>query len=611
MGYQALLFCAEDKTAQLVEKVLGELEFTVVPCREPFAAVKKITTEHFDALIVDCGNEQDAALLFKSGRNSGLNQSSLLVALVEGQAGIAKAFRIGANLVLSKPINVDQSKATLRVARGLLRKAEAAKSAVPPAQVSVPSATEEAPPSAFAAVAIVGDASLPSLPAPPDVSMTSTAAAGLEVEAKEEPTPALGAAEAALIESMPEMAPQPAETSALSSSPSWSPASKSISDPSHSLPETSETKIASASKTDISARPGPAFPVGDKSAAATAPAKELSASVANLSASTATTAAAPSAPLETNKSGRSTKSTKRAAAPAKPKKDVEEQEDQPSSGPDDSKKNFAIAAVLVLGLAAAGYYEWPILQSTIMNLGIVQKYLGVKPAPVPAPPALAKPVSAPTSSTTNPAVSSPESQLSASASTASVGTGDSATQPTAAATTAPVTTATSTSQPSVAAATLPPPAANHPAADSPSPAPIVVKSDAKNRQNRKLTPPPVTLNPSENNLAVVANTPALARKPTLQSLRVSQGVSNSLLLKRVQPVYPTLALQLRVEGPVELEATVTKDGSTSNIKVVKGDAMLSRAAVDAVRQWKYKPYLLDGQPVELQTQITVNFKLPI
>src|SRR5271168_4113508 len=127
MGYQALLFCPDEKTARTVTQVLSELDFEVASCTEPFAAVKKLMAEHFDAVVVDCDNEQNATLLFKSARNSPNNQSALAVAVVEGQAGVAKAFRIGANLVLTKPINVEQAKGTLRVARGLLRKAEGAK----------------------------------------------------------------------------------------------------------------------------------------------------------------------------------------------------------------------------------------------------------------------------------------------------------------------------------------------------------------------------------------------------------------------------------------------------------------------------------------------------
>src|SRR5689334_18550495 len=167
MGYQALLFCPDEKTARAVTQVLSELDFSVEPCSEPFAAVKKLMAQHFDAVVVDCDNEQNATLLFKSARNSASNQTSLAVAVVEGQAGVAKAFRIGANLVLTKPINIEQAKGTLRVARGLLRKSEPAKGgissvtpaaspakAAAPKPVSEPARTaEEKPTGVFAAQA--------------------------------------------------------------------------------------------------------------------------------------------------------------------------------------------------------------------------------------------------------------------------------------------------------------------------------------------------------------------------------------------------------------------------------------------------------------------------
>src|SRR6516225_10164274 len=160
MGYQALLFCPDEKTARTVTQVLSDLDFTVEPCTEPFAAVKKLMAQHFDAVVVDCDNEQNATLLFKSARNSSSNQNSLALALVEGQAGVAKAYRIGANLVLTKPINVEQAKGTLRVARGLLRKNADAANAHPP----VGTTANAAPPSVKPAAP----------PAPPKIEFRST-----------------------------------------------------------------------------------------------------------------------------------------------------------------------------------------------------------------------------------------------------------------------------------------------------------------------------------------------------------------------------------------------------------------------------------------------------
>src|SRR5712672_1916827 len=141
MGYQALLFCPDEKLARVVTQVFSELEFRVDAVNEPFAAVKKLMAQRYDAVVVDCENEPNATLLFKSARNSNSNQSSLALALVEGQTGVAKAYRIGANLVLTKPINVEQAKGTLRVARGLLRKNV---DATPAAASSTTKATEVA-----------------------------------------------------------------------------------------------------------------------------------------------------------------------------------------------------------------------------------------------------------------------------------------------------------------------------------------------------------------------------------------------------------------------------------------------------------------------------------
>ena len=96
----------------------------------------------------------------------------------------------------------------------------------------------------------------------------------------------------------------------------------------------------------------------------------------------------------------------------------------------------------------------------------------------------------------------------------------------------------------------------------------------------------------------------------LQTLNISQGVSQGLLIKKVAPSYPANSLRMRVEGTVQLLATISKDGDISHIKVLSGESQLAKAASDAVKQWKYKPYLLNGEPVEIQTQITINFRLP-
>jgi len=115
-----------------------------------------------------------------------------------------------------------------------------------------------------------------------------------------------------------------------------------------------------------------------------------------------------------------------------------------------------------------------------------------------------------------------------------------------------------------------------------------------------------------------AATPALpkligenrAPTPKLQSVKVSQGVSQGLLINQVQPVYPPSAVRIKREGAVERRATISTRGDITTVKVVSGDPLLAPAAVEAVKQWKYRPYLLNDTPVEMQTPITVKFSLP-
>jgi protein TonB len=90
---------------------------------------------------------------------------------------------------------------------------------------------------------------------------------------------------------------------------------------------------------------------------------------------------------------------------------------------------------------------------------------------------------------------------------------------------------------------------------------------------------------------------------------VSTGVMEGLLIRRVEPVYPPLARSTRTQGPVLLTALISKEGRVEELQVVSGHPFLAKAALDAVRQWRYRPYLLNGQPVEVQAQITVNFVL--
>jgi len=109
-----------------------------------------------------------------------------------------------------------------------------------------------------------------------------------------------------------------------------------------------------------------------------------------------------------------------------------------------------------------------------------------------------------------------------------------------------------------------------------------------------------------SNASVAATVPKLAPP---QRVRISQGVTKGLLIHRVEPAYPTLAKAARVQGEVLLRAVIDKNGDIQDLTLISGHPMLVPSAIEAVKQWRYKPYLLNGQPVEVETTINVIFAL--
>jgi len=96
---------------------------------------------------------------------------------------------------------------------------------------------------------------------------------------------------------------------------------------------------------------------------------------------------------------------------------------------------------------------------------------------------------------------------------------------------------------------------------------------------------------------------------TSQRVRVSESIVQGLMIKRVAPDYPPLARQARIQGTVVLKVQINKSGDVVNLQLVSGHPMLAPAAIEAVKKWKYMPYLLNGEPVEVETSVTVNFTL--
>jgi periplasmic protein TonB len=628
MGYQALLFCPDEKTARTVTQVLNELDFTVEPCTEPFAAVKKLMAQHFDGVVVDCDNEQNATLLFKSARNSSANQSSLAVAVVEGQAGVAKAFRIGANLVLTKPINVEQAKGTLRVARGLLRKgADAAAKMAPtaaatpvspaatpttPAAVRPPAAKVPARPS-FAAHVLK-----PSVPAPrlkpqgaPPVPTLAASANSLGVEGVDSDT-ILEADDAEVLEA-PSTPPAKPGIPAPATPPSnprkfpWQPTPKPMAEPvASSLRRAAET----ASKADS----GDSAPV--KSAHFAATEERRPAASAIFPGHGVASATAPAKEQPPVSAAASAPATSVISEPAFPEVSQPKVEETPSASnyshrdltpptffpgaynPDEveggSKKPLIIVAAVVLLACSAGYMSWKNTNGKSAALGASTQSTSTPAATAPATDGGKQQESAPAP---QPAVS--EITLAEDAGTSAP---------------APKAPAAARALPKaavVAAASVPEPEVTQR---------IVVKNDTRRlapatpqqEQDQIQAPSTIGMDAPVDSKALASIGSALVNvpKPSPQVVKVSQGVMEGLVLKRVQPRYPAQAMQMRIQGAVQLQATISRTGGITNLRVLSGDGILARSAQEAVKQWKYKPYFLNGEPVEIQTEILVNFRLP-
>jgi len=626
MGYQALLFCPDDKAARGVTQVLSELDFTVETCTEPFAAVKKLMAQHFDAVVVDCDNEQNATLLFKSARNSASNQTSLAVAVVEGQAGVAKAFRIGANLVLTKPINVEQAKGTLRVARGLLRKGtdgpKTTGDAATPVAASapaIPAAAAPKPATSAARVAPAATIAAPASVAPsakawpaPQKSAVSPRAPQAEIPRADAPVASadVHSKPTAPKADFPKAAKPaaPAQPSAAQTKYPWQAAKPGAEPMASALKKAAEVAGIAPQPAPPVEKAHEAFPAAPSlvsgSAAAPAPAKEKLPVAAPPSVPVIETPADPEAEkteIAFSSAAANTASNEHAAPSFSIGAPAVEEEEAPNS-----KKALIILAIVVILASMAGYLAWKNMSDKSPAKAPASQIQApatssVQPSPVaPAPavnetvasasPAASNAVSAPSEpSAPSPSMAKPSPKIIAKDSTKSLP-----------ATSAPTSTEASSPEPAQPALVV----HNETSRPAPKAAPADTES-APSASALGLTP-----NSDSSALSAIGNAPASVPKASNQVIRVSQGVSEGLILKKVAPRYPAQALQMRLEGSVQMQATVAKDGSISNVKVLSGDALLARSAVEAVKQWKYKPYYLDGEPVDIQTQITINFKLP-
>jgi protein TonB len=399
--------------------------------------------------------------------------------------------------------------------------------------------------------------------------------------------PKLDSTEAALLESMPD----PTPTSATTREYPWQPISKPAAEP-------MATALRRAA--EATGRSEVESPLTSK----TLPSPGSISEPRSYASSMSSGQAAAAAPAKISPKTEEVTEMPRLDAPAFAS--LGSTSDEPASG--GTKKTILIAAAVVVAVAAGGYVGWT--KTHPASAAPAAQTLSAPPrtAPVQVPPPAAGPSSQATAQNAN-ATTTPSQQANA----LPVEMGPDITLS---------TTETHPPAPKKSTPIIAPNTVVRIPSEDPAQAPLVVKNEVSNpapatpvQQDATPAPPPASLNVASNSndqtiSGIMSNTGANLPRQPAQALKVSQGVSQGLLVKSVQPVYPQTARQMRVQGSVELLANIGKDGSITAVKVLSGPQVLSRAAIDAVKQWQYKPYYLDDQPVEIQTQITVNFKLP-
>lgn len=595
MALQSLLLCPDEKTARVLSRVLSELEIGMEQCTEPFDAVKKLMRQRYDAVIVDWENEANATLVLKNARMSPSNKTSLAVAIVEGQTSVRNAFRAGANFVLYKPISLEQAKTSLRAARALMQRgAEAAAKGQIGEADSGPTVIPMPTQSRMAQVT-----QMPS-PAQPfgGPSMTagdsSWGAGAAAAPAREQGTP---------IEDLRNIA-----GSALDSlSPAVESQNAGVMTPSaggtqvRPFPSTRKDEDEGFYKLDLDADP-----------AAKPERKQTSAKAPEVTAELKSTAAAPrlaapqvvpkpAAPAEayplqtTAEPVKSSFDEVRSRVAAKPFRaapsafDTADEEEKSAGFPKPILfGGIGVVAVVVLVFAVMHFRSSPKPQPVAQTVSQQQTVTSpdttvVAPAPVSAPvnvapipqvPALKGEVKSAKEPLPKPSATKPAQQAA-----------EVKSQP---------ADQNSEQEPEVEVHKLTPMAKPASRAEVPDAAPPSMDAVAS------------AANPGE--VGGIMQTPvAVPKLVAPDRVRVSQGVSQGMLIHMVKPQYPETARNLRLQGSVVMEALIGKDGAVKNLKVVKGHPVLARAAQDAVRQWRYKPYLLNSQPVDVETQITVNF----
>ena len=490
----ALLLSPDD---QAVSAITGVLEEMSVSCERPLdgaSAAQKLNSRSFDLVLVDCENLPAAKLIFDVCRRARNGINPVPIAIVDGRAGLPTAFRLGAELILTKPVAKDQARSTIRTAVGRLRKEEPARAA--PASEAAPSAAIPTQPEERAQAAAAAVSSQPA-------KMAESAPPAVNVA----PAPGMSAA-------VEQIAP-PAPPSQLTGSPTKPSATQDllvVSKPAPPEKLSDDPVMVDLEKGDVTPAPAPVF------------------------------------------------SSYQAPPP---------------------KRRGPLVAVLILALAGGGFYAAWMYQPEFRAMVQPQVDRGLALVRTALPQIAARssqvPAQLPAQTSTHP--------------TPATAPAPSAPSPTdAAPSNGPRAAADSTDA-------VPAPSATAPAAATPVPAsaPAAVKPESPAEAKKTQAPTALSYSASPDDTGAVI---------------LSSKGAEKRLVHHVPPTLPRGATAQGLEGTVVLRTFVDDTGKVESVQLVEGNPTLADAAILAVKQWRYRPYVRDGKTRPFQTVVLVDFQRP-
>jgi protein TonB len=662
MPLRCLLFCSDQEATDLMVRVLAELSIDAEHCPNAIMATERVTSQPFQFVILDWDDQPDAGLLLSAARTRKAAERPLTLAMVGADAGVPKALQAGANSILRKPLLVNQVRDTLTTARDLLRakleqSASTAKAMVAKASASPAPAVELPSPASAPASLRAGEFLQSSAPQPGAQFITDS---DMEKGVMLEPTPAV-------IDPLQELEPMAAALGPKDKTPA---AGIPATGQPRGLAWYKARNAATASGAAAAAAPALApLPAGGfASALPPAPGKpellgyeQTPSSAAAFSEKATPAASSTPVVVRPDSDGIEPFAVESSSSPAVARERSDqkneselfaymagEAEKQPSSSTEPSTSRLRPALIAVCAIAVCTGIAYLTVPQKLWKPGLQRQSTRIASAvhgwlnPQPVAPAQAPsthesfaragdeykmPVAeAIPDATTDPAQIRVVPVIDPTAKQPHTGSAN--TSQATDSQSPNVSDHTPTATPDGPASTANPNAAI-PIPSEPQPAPQTQAPQMATATSAPPKPsvvPPVTQPSRQPQFTAVSvgipsslksqmasstsdpggNKSPDAAMPSIEPVAISEAAARNLLAQQPVPAYPESAKGQ--SGTVILQVLIARDGSVQDAKFMQGSLVFARAATDAVKQWHFQPYTMNGRPVSTVTSLTINFK---